>query len=160
VARFLPPNSPSATSDGTNRSRIRQFRGSDDPLLRRGKALCNAVTADRSDLLEIPHHDQLGPRSGQPDVQHLLRPSRVAEAVHGQDDYLPFEPFEPEDVPVEDVGFGEEVVPVPLLPPVLDGLRVHGVAVVCRQQRDLTAVPPVQERVDRRVGAFDRVPGR
>ena len=136
-------SSPTPLLGVHNRSEVRQFRGSDDPLLRRGKALCNAVAADRSELPEIAHHDQLGPRSRQADVQHLLRPSRVAEAVHGQDDYLSFEPLEAEDVPVEDVVFGEEVVPVPLLPTVLDGLRVDGVAVVGRQQRDLTAVPPV-----------------
>jgi len=143
-----------------NRREVRQFRGSEDPLLGAGKSLGNAVAADRSELLEITHHDQLGARSGQPDVQHLLGPSRVAGAVDGQDDGLSFEPFEPEDVPVEDVVLGEEVVPAPLLPTVLDRLRVDGVAVVGRQQRDLTAVPVVQQRVDRRIGAFDRVLGR
>lgn len=51
-------------------------------------------------------------RAGQADVKVLAVAVQAADAVDREDHGGAFEAFEPEDVAVEDVGFGEELVPV------------------------------------------------
>jgi len=71
-----------------------------------------AFAADVSDHVEVSADHQLRPSPGQPDIEVLAGTFGVADAVDGQHYGGALEALEAEDMAVEDVFLGQELVSV------------------------------------------------